>query len=56
MPMKIAVVGTGYVGLTTCVGLADFGNHVVGVDIDREKVARLSAGDPVIYEAGLDTT
>ncbi|ADN00987.1 UDP-glucose dehydrogenase family protein [Spirochaeta thermophila] len=54
MPMKIAVVGTGYVGLTTCVGLADFGNHVVGVDIDREKVARLSAGDPVIYEAGLE--
>ena len=41
--MRIVVVGTGYVGLVTGTGLAECGNEVVCVDVDREKVATLQA-------------
>jgi UDPglucose 6-dehydrogenase len=51
--MRITIVGTGYVGLVTGVCLADAGNHVVGLDIDEEKVARLSRGECTIFEPGL---
>lgn len=51
---KIAVVGTGYVGLTAAAYLADRGNRVVGVDIDPDKVAKLSQGVLPIVEDGLD--
>ncbi len=51
--MKITVVGSGYVGLVTATCLADTGNHVVGLDIDPEKVERLSKGISTIYEPGL---
>jgi UDPglucose 6-dehydrogenase len=51
--MKIAVVGTGYVGLVTGTCFAESGNEVTCVDIDAEKVARLRAGDIPIYEPGL---
>ncbi len=50
---NIAVIGTGYVGLTTAVCLADLGHHVTGVDIDEKKVAKLRKGEPTIYEPGL---
>src|SRR5215213_9759133 len=52
--MKIAVVGTGYVGLVSGVCLADFGHKVVCVDKNDEKIARLQSGDVPIYEPGLD--
>ncbi|MBK7763543.1 MAG: UDP-glucose/GDP-mannose dehydrogenase family protein [Bacteroidetes bacterium] len=52
--MKIAVVGTGYVGLVSGTCFAESGNHVICVDIDEKKVERLSAGDIVIYEPGLE--
>jgi UDPglucose 6-dehydrogenase len=52
--MKIAVVGTGYVGLVSGVCFSDFGHEVVCVDRDAEKVARLTAGEVPIYEPGLD--
>jgi len=52
--MKIAVVGTGYVGLVTGVVLAELGNDVICVDNDPGKVARLSQGIPTIYEPGID--
>jgi len=51
--MKVTIVGTGYVGLVTGVCLADTGNHVVGLDIDPNKVERLSRGECTIFEPGL---
>ncbi len=51
--MKIAVIGTGYVGLVTGVCLADFGNTVICYDIDREKIKRLQSGKTPFYESGL---
>lgn len=52
--MNIAVVGTGYVGLVTGTCLAETGNHVVCVDIDANKVAKMKAGEVPIYEPHLD--
>lgn len=52
--MKIAVVGTGYVGLVTGTCLAETGNQVVCVDINQEKVAQMQAGIVPIYEPHLD--
>jgi UDPglucose 6-dehydrogenase len=52
--MKIAVVGTGYVGLVTGTCFAETGNQVTCVDIDENKIARLTRGEIPIYEPGLD--
>ncbi len=52
--MKIAVIGTGYVGLVTGTCFAETGNEVTCVDIDQRKVDKLSAGDITIYEPGLE--
>ncbi len=52
--MKIGVIGTGYVGLVTAVGLSDFGHDVTGTDIIPEKIERASNGTPHIYEPGLE--
>ena len=51
---KVAVIGTGYVGLTTAIGLASLGHDVVGYDIDPSKVDQIKAGKLPIYEPGLD--
>ena len=51
---KIAVVGTGYVGLVTGTCFAETGNHVICVDIDEQKVARMQKGEVPIYEPYLD--
>jgi len=52
--MKIAVVGTGYVGLVTGTCFAETGNTVTCVDIDKSKVEKLSNGQITIYEPGLE--
>ncbi|WP_371038793.1 UDP-glucose/GDP-mannose dehydrogenase family protein [Rhodosalinus sp. FB01] len=52
--MKIAMIGTGYVGLGSGVCLSDFGHEVVCVDKNPEKIARLERGEVPIYEPGLD--
>jgi UDPglucose 6-dehydrogenase len=48
--MKVAVIGAGYVGLTTALSLAYVGHEVVGVDLDTDKVARLNRGELPFYE------
>ncbi|WP_421702448.1 UDP-glucose dehydrogenase family protein [Aliiroseovarius sp.] len=52
--MKIAMIGTGYVGLVSGVCFSDFGHEVVCVDKDPAKVAMLERGEVPIYEPGLD--
>jgi UDPglucose 6-dehydrogenase len=52
--MKIAVVGTGYVGLVTGTCFAETGNEVICVDIDKAKVEKLASGKITIYEPGLE--
>ncbi|ACT91335.1 UDP-glucose dehydrogenase family protein [Dyadobacter fermentans] len=52
--MKIAVVGTGYVGLVTGTCFAETGNQVTCVDIDANKVARMQRGEIPIFEPGLE--
>ncbi len=51
--MKVAVIGTGYVGLVTATCLAESGNDVVGIDKDARKIATLETGSLPIYEPGL---
>ena len=52
--MKIAVVGTGYVGLVTGTCFAETGNEVTCIDIDQSKVDKLKSGEITIYEPGLE--
>jgi len=52
--MRIAVIGTGYVGLVVGTGFSDFGNDVTCVDIDAAKVEALRRGEVPIYEPGLE--
>lgn len=52
--MKVAIIGTGYVGLPTGIGLSELGNQVVCVDKIEEKIKSLQAGKATIYEDGME--
>src|SRR6056297_3342953 len=52
--MRVSIFGTGYVGLVTGACLAEVGNHVICMDVDADKVARLERGEIPIYEPGLE--
>src|SRR3989338_11096300 len=51
--MNVAIIGTGYVGLTTGLCLADFGHKVLCIDNDQSKLDKLQAGIAPIFEPGL---
>lgn len=52
--MRLSVIGTGYVGLVTAVCFADLGHHVIGVDVNAERVKLLAGGKSPIFEPGVD--
>ena len=52
--MNVTIFGSGYVGLVTGACLAEVGNHVVCMDVDKDKIDRLNRGEVPIYEPGLD--
>ena len=52
--MKVAIIGTGYVGLPTGAGLASLGHEVTCIDCDQEKVEKLRAGQVTLFEEGLE--
>ena len=52
--MKIGIIGTGYVGLPTGVGLAELGNEVICIDREQSKIDRLRAGKITLFEEGLE--
>ena len=51
--MKLAVVGCGYVGLVSGVGMASFGHYVVGIEVDPDRRRRIAGGEPPFHEPGL---
>ncbi|MFB7618171.1 UDP-glucose dehydrogenase family protein [Kitasatospora sp. NPDC056181] len=53
MALRISVIGTGYLGATHAAAMAEFGFEVLGLDVDPEKIATLSAGRVPMYEPGL---
>src|SRR3954453_17392706 len=53
MPLKLSVVGTGYLGAVHADCMADLGHDVIGVDVEAEKIATLSEGRAPFFEPGL---
>lgn len=53
MPLKITVVGTGYLGATHAAAMAELGFEVLGLDVDEKKIELLSGGEVPLYEPGL---
>ena len=54
MTLQLSVIGTNYLGATHAAGMAEFGHHVIGVDIDVDRVKTLNSGQSHIFEVGLE--
>jgi UDPglucose 6-dehydrogenase len=54
MPFRLTVIGTGYLGATHAVCMAELGYEVLGLDVDADKIAKLNAGEVPFFEPGLD--
>src|SRR5438309_7423310 len=52
--LRISVIGTGYLGLTHAVCMADLGHEVLAIDVDAEKIARVARGETPFFEPGLE--
>jgi UDPglucose 6-dehydrogenase len=53
-PLRISVIGTGYLGLTHAVCMADLGHDVLAIDVDTEKIAKAARGETPFFEPGLE--
>jgi UDPglucose 6-dehydrogenase len=53
-PLRVSVIGTGYLGLTHAVCMADLGHEVLAIDVDEEKLARAAASEAPFFEPGLE--
>ena len=51
---RLTVIGTGYLGLTHAVCLADLGHEVLAIDVDEEKIAKAASGEAPFFEPGLE--
>jgi len=51
---RVTVVGTGYLGLTHAVCLADLGHEVLAIDVDEQKIAKAASGEAPFFEPGLE--
>src|ERR1700739_3554760 len=52
--LRISVIGTGYLGLTHAVCMADLGHEVLAIDVDAEKIAKAARGETPFFEPGLE--
>src|SRR6202453_2029245 len=52
--LRISVIGTGYLGLTHAVCMADLGHQVLAVDVDADKIAKAARGEAPFFEPGLE--
>src|SRR5215472_19260206 len=53
-PLRITVIGTGYLGLTHAVCMADLGHEVLAIDVDEEKITKAARGEAPFFEPGLE--
>src|SRR3984957_17977383 len=52
--LRVSVIGTGYLGLTHAVCMADLGHEVLAIDVDKEKIAKATKGEVPFFEPGLE--
>ncbi len=52
--LRVSVIGTGYLGLTHAVCMADLGHQVLAIDVDTEKIAKAARGETPFFEPGLE--
>jgi UDPglucose 6-dehydrogenase len=53
-PLRLTIIGAGYLGLTHAVCMADLGHEVLALDVDEQKITRAGAGETPFFEPGLE--